>query len=302
MSEQQSTRSRLSAGRAGPTLSGHDLPSCCSLSSWARRRMTARPPPPPSLSRPLPWPTSAPTAWSCTADTLRSGKECVFEAELTPAESNKEQASSNVRTIQEHGPDAVRGGREVPRRARASRIATSPPRARRSTPPPRSGAAWSGTVSIVDSKGRFAPAARACYRAISAVLQETQMSVTVGKTASARSQVRAPAEPWRGISLAHGKEDSPMHRDTLMPSKQPVLPLGLDPPLRARDDGLRDVPRRRRRTSRTRPRPRASSATELPPDPFNRPDVRRPVPEPRRVRAAGPAVPACSPAMMRGRR
>src|SRR5690349_19820224 len=55
-----------------------------------------------SLDSP-PMADASPTAWSCTADTLRSGQECVFEAELTPGEPNKDQAASNVRTIQGMG-------------------------------------------------------------------------------------------------------------------------------------------------------------------------------------------------------
>ena len=36
-----------------------------------------------------------------------------------------------------------------------------------------------GKVPIIDAKGRFAPAARACYRQLSSVLQDTAMMATV---------------------------------------------------------------------------------------------------------------------------
>lgn len=122
----------------------------------------------------------SPTAWSCTADTLRAGKECVFEAELTPSQPNKEQAASNVRTIQELGrtlcAEAARVGEGKPDRTLAAACEKKYAAAAERCD-------LEGTVPIVDSKGRFAPAARACYRAISGVLQETLMSATVGKSA-----------------------------------------------------------------------------------------------------------------------
>lgn len=125
----------------------------------------------------------SPTAWSCTADTLRSGKECVFEAELTPANPNKDQAASNVRTIQDMARTLC---------AEASKTSSSegkPDRNLAATCEKKYASAaercsLEGTSPIVDAKGRFAPAARACYRAISGVLQETQMAATVGKTAA----------------------------------------------------------------------------------------------------------------------
>jgi len=125
----------------------------------------------------------SPTAWSCTADTLRAGKECVFEAELTPSDSNKEQAASNIRTIQEMGRTLcaeaarARSGEGKPDRTLAASCEK-----KYASAAERCG--LEGTVPIVDAKGRFAPAARACYRAISGVLQETQMAATVGKSAT----------------------------------------------------------------------------------------------------------------------
>jgi hypothetical protein len=120
----------------------------------------------------------SPTGWSCTVDTLRSGKECVFEAETTSSEPGKDQAASNVRMIQEQGralcAEAAkpRSGEGKPDRSLASlcekKYASAAERC-----------GLEGTAPVVDAKGRFAPAARACYRALAGALQETQLMATV---------------------------------------------------------------------------------------------------------------------------
>jgi hypothetical protein len=120
----------------------------------------------------------SPTAWSCTVDTLRSGKECVFEAEVTASEPDREQAASNVRLVQGMGrtlcAEAARPRSEEgkPDKALAAlcekKYAAAAERCE-----------LEGTVSVIDAKGRFAPAARACYRALAGALQETQMMATV---------------------------------------------------------------------------------------------------------------------------
>jgi hypothetical protein len=124
----------------------------------------------------------SPTAWSCTVDTLRAGRECVFEAELTPAEPSREQASANVRLVQdvarklcaeasrssseEEGP----GDRTIASACERRTLAVAEERC-----------ALEETV-LVDAEGRFAPSARACYRALAGVLQEAQMRATVSRT------------------------------------------------------------------------------------------------------------------------
>lgn len=120
----------------------------------------------------------SPTAWSCTVDTLRSGRECVFEAELTAAEPDRDQAANNLRLVQGMGKtlcaDAARPREDEgkPDKALAAlcekKYASASERCD-----------LEGTVSVVDAKGRFAPAARACYRALAGALQETQMMATV---------------------------------------------------------------------------------------------------------------------------
>lgn len=120
----------------------------------------------------------SPTAWSCTVDTLRAGKECVFEAELATAEPNRDQAASNVRTVQGMGRTLCTEA------ARAQAGDGKPDRALTALCEKKYASAaercdLEGTVAVVDSKGRFAPAARACYRALSGALQETQMMASV---------------------------------------------------------------------------------------------------------------------------
>jgi hypothetical protein len=132
---------------------------------------------PQSLAAP-PVADESPTAWSCTADTLRSGKECVFEAELTPSEPNRDQAASNVRTIQEMGRTlCAEAARPRSGEGKPDRNLLSVCEKKYAAAAERCG--LEGTVPIVDAKGRFAPAARACYRAISGALQETVMMATV---------------------------------------------------------------------------------------------------------------------------
>jgi hypothetical protein len=120
----------------------------------------------------------SPTAWSCTVDTLRSGRECVFEAEVTASEPDRDQAASNVKLVQGMGrtlcAEAARPRQEEdkPDKALAAlcekKYASASERCE-----------LEGSVSVIDAKGRFAPAARACYRALAGALQETQMMATV---------------------------------------------------------------------------------------------------------------------------
>src|SRR5687768_10172541 len=60
--------------------------------------------PPEALGAP-PRADESPTAWACTIETLRAGRECVFEAEVTVSTSTdvQAQAASNIRTLKEIG-------------------------------------------------------------------------------------------------------------------------------------------------------------------------------------------------------
>jgi hypothetical protein len=122
-----------------------------------------------------------PTAWSCTVDTLRAGRECVFEAELTAAEPTREQGSSNVRLVQEMARTLCAEASRSPSDASSpSDRAIASTCERRTLSVAEERCALEETV-LVDAKGRFSPSARACYRALAGVLQEAQMRSTVAK-------------------------------------------------------------------------------------------------------------------------
>ncbi|MGE6759741.1 hypothetical protein ACQKGO_17125 [Corallococcus interemptor] len=145
--------------------------------------------PPEALGAP-PLVDASPTAWSCTIDTLRAGKECVFEAEVPPGKgASAEQESANIKILKDAS------------RALCSEAVSN---ARDGVPDPKLVAVCErkyadvvgrcgieGNVPVVDAKGRFAPAARACYRALSSVLQDVQLMASVASTCcecAARSQ------------------------------------------------------------------------------------------------------------------
>ncbi|NOK09122.1 MULTISPECIES: hypothetical protein [Corallococcus] len=151
--------------------------------------------PPEALGAP-PLVDASPTAWACTIDTLRAGKECVFEAELPPpGAANADQESANVKLLKDAS------------RALCSEAVSN---ARDGTPDPKLVAVCErkyadvvgrcgieGNSPVVDAKGRFAPVARACYRALSTVLQDVQLMATVASTCcecAARSQCPGTGE------------------------------------------------------------------------------------------------------------
>ncbi|RKH65483.1 hypothetical protein [Corallococcus aberystwythensis] len=151
--------------------------------------------PPEALGAP-PLVDASPTAWSCTIDTLRAGKECVFEAEVPPpGAANADQEAANVRLLKDAS------------RALCSEAVSN---ARDGTPDPKLVAVCErkyadvvgrcgidGNSPVVDGKGRFAPAARACYRALSTVLQDVQLMASVASTCcecAARSQCPGTGE------------------------------------------------------------------------------------------------------------
>ncbi len=127
----------------------------------------------------------SPTAWSCTVDTLRAGKECVFEAELTPSRPNPEQASQNIRLVRELGRTLCsEAARPRSADARPDSALSSSCERKYTSATERCG--LEGAVSIIDAQGRFAPAARACYRALAMVLQETQTQAAMASSAGSK--------------------------------------------------------------------------------------------------------------------
>ncbi|WP_408891724.1 hypothetical protein ACJ2CR_05550 [Myxococcus faecalis] len=131
---------------------------------------------PEALSAP-PVSDDSPTAWACTVDTLREGKECVFESEATPGTPSPEQDAANRKLLKDISralcTETVGNAREGV--SDATLVAMCEKRYLAAADKCGLG----GNVSIVDSKGRFAATARTCYRGLSTVLQEAQLMATV---------------------------------------------------------------------------------------------------------------------------
>jgi hypothetical protein len=135
--------------------------------------------PPEALGAP-PVVDESPTAWACTVDTLRAGRECVFEAEVALSASTdvSKQADSNVRTLREVGPTLCENAAKPPSGAPADRTLVALC-VRNYTGAAEDACGLEGTVPVIDARGRFAPSARDCYRRLSAVLQDTLTMATV---------------------------------------------------------------------------------------------------------------------------
>ncbi|WP_254614429.1 MULTISPECIES: hypothetical protein [unclassified Myxococcus] len=132
--------------------------------------------PPEALAAP-PISDDSPTAWACTVDTLREGKECVFESDAAASASGAEQATANRKLLKDISralcTEAVGNAREG--RTDATLIALC----ERRYVAAADQCGLAGGTPIVDAKGRFAPGARTCYRGLSSVLQEVQLMATV---------------------------------------------------------------------------------------------------------------------------
>jgi hypothetical protein len=132
--------------------------------------------PPEALAAP-PVADDSPTAWACTIDTLRAGKECVFEADLSSGSPNDGQDTANRKLLQDVAKALCSEAVGTAREGRPDATLTALCERRYSTAVDQCG--LDGTAFVIDAKGRFAPGARACYRALSSVLQEVQMMATV---------------------------------------------------------------------------------------------------------------------------
>jgi hypothetical protein len=163
--------------------------------------------PPEALGAP-PVADESPTAWACTVETLRSGRECVFEAQVADSASTdvKAQADSNVRSL-------VDVGRALCAKA-ARNVAGAPADPallasceRRFTAAAELSCGLEGKVPVIDAQGRFAPAARACYRGLSAVLQEISLKATVASACCQCSAQRGcPASGDRCLDTVSRQE------------------------------------------------------------------------------------------------
>ncbi|MCE9671156.1 hypothetical protein LY474_25430 [Myxococcus stipitatus] len=132
---------------------------------------------PDSLAAP-PLADETPTAWACTVDTLREGKECVFESDTVASSTpNAQQDSANRKLLKDISnllcSEAVSNARE----GRVDAALTSLCERRYVAAVEQCG--LRGTAPVVDAKGRFVAQARACYRALSGVLQDVQLMASV---------------------------------------------------------------------------------------------------------------------------
>jgi hypothetical protein len=132
--------------------------------------------PPEALAAP-PVADDSPTAWACTIDTLRAGKECVFEADLSSSAPSGSQDTANRRLLQDVAKAMCSEAVSTIREGRPDATLTALCERRYTTAVDQCG--LDGTAPVVDAKGRFAPGARACYRALSSVLQDVQFMATV---------------------------------------------------------------------------------------------------------------------------
>lgn len=119
-----------------------------------------------------------PTAWACTVETLRSGRECVFEADVSSSTDVHAQASSNVRTLKEIGHTLCLQAAKPPSGVAPDKNLVAQCE-RKYADAADDACGLDGKVPVIDARGRFAPAARACYRQLSSVLQDVAMMATV---------------------------------------------------------------------------------------------------------------------------
>jgi len=130
-------------------------------------------PAPGSLGAP-PVADASPTAWSCTVETLSSGKDCIFESEASKSTDLAAQSEKNVRFLRELSPQAC---------ARAARSSGKVDKVlvelcQREFSAVAETCGLSGEWPLLDAKGRFAPSARACYVALSEVLQKVSFAAS----------------------------------------------------------------------------------------------------------------------------
>jgi hypothetical protein len=138
----------------------------------------------------------SPTAWACTVDTLREGRECVFEAEPSPAPAGAQQSSANVSTLKQAAPALCAEAARPPSGGSADRVLVA--LCERMLTPAAEACGLEGAGPVVDSKGRFAPQARACYRGLSRVLQDVNLMAAVGSGC-------CPCAAQRGCAGAAGE-------------------------------------------------------------------------------------------------
>lgn len=161
----------------------------------------SKPAPHAPLSAPL-VADSSPTAWSCTVETLNSTKDCVFESEVTRSTDLKSQEAENIRFARELAASAC--GRAVKSGLKKG-DAKLTDICQREFSAVAETCGLGGEWPLVDAKGRFAPAARACYIALSEVLQRASFSAATSSRCCQclAASCRTPADRcYRDLSRA----------------------------------------------------------------------------------------------------
>jgi hypothetical protein len=133
--------------------------------------------PPGALGAP-PQADESPTAWACTVETLRTGRECIFEADVTSSTDVQAQSAGNVRSLKDIGHTLCVQAAKPPSGVAADKNLVTQCE-RKFADAAEDSCGLDGKTPVIDAKGRFAPAARTCYRQLSQVLQDTAMMATV---------------------------------------------------------------------------------------------------------------------------
>lgn len=114
-------------------------------------------------------PADAPSAWSCSVETLTAGRECVFDAKTPTSTDKGAQERHNIELARELAPAVCEGT------TRAKDAEPLDPQLRAMCIKRITEAAQQcglkGERPLVDEKGRFVQGSRECYRAMAAVAQ-----------------------------------------------------------------------------------------------------------------------------------
>ena len=148
---------------------------------------------------------AAPTAWACTVETLREGRECVFEAEVAASTAVQEQAAGNVRTLRDIARVLCTHAARPSSRPGADKNLVGQCE-HKYTEAVEDTCGLDGKVPVIDARGRFAPEARACYRKLSSVLQDITMMAAVASECGGGTCASSASSPPRAQRTARTQE------------------------------------------------------------------------------------------------
>lgn len=128
------------------------------------------------LDTPAP-PDTSPTAWSCTVETLSTGKDCVFESTAEPAATPGAQEQENFKFVHELVQTACeRASKRTEREPADPKLAAI---CVKQAKPATAACGIAGERPLVDAAGRFAPSARSCYLQLADALRHTTVMAQV---------------------------------------------------------------------------------------------------------------------------